>query len=318
MALHKRIILHPISVFLLLCVGVFMAGMTAFSFAESYTVHAKVSAPLPTLPGSITSPTDQTHVTGPAMTISGDCPADTYIKLYQQDVFSGMAVCGSSDSTYHIDVQLQPGANSFYARIFNLTDDEGPLSDTITVWYDVPVQPQQASPVTKSPARTVSALPLLIKVEDYHYKVHESGQLIRWAVRIEGGTAPYALTVDWGDGTTTTTSQATSDTFEISQSYNPSTAGDTVYTIKLEATDAGATKSWLQLATVVHVPGSGTGAGAAISSSGGGGSLPTWLQIAWPSYGIVALMAISFWLGERQEVFAMLQHTARPRPRRHG
>lgn len=322
MALHKRIVLHPISLFFLLCIGVVMAGMTFHSFADSYTVTAKVSAPLPTSAASITSPTDQAHVSTEVVTVSGTCPADTYIKLYRQDIFSGMQVCGPSDTVFNIDVTLQPGANDLYTRVFNLTDDEGPQSATVTVWYDVPAQPSTgSSPPSSYPTAGTTAPDLAIVTEAYQYQVYEAGHLITWILRLEGGTPPYTIIIDWGDGTTTVTSQNDNGPFEISHSYLPQVKGDKIYVIKLAATDAKGVKTLMQLSVVVKATGAPVVPGGTVdnSSSGNSTSLPTWLKFAWPTYVIVSLMALSFWLGERQEVFTLFHHGPKRRaPRRHA
>lgn len=291
-----------------------MTGITAYGFAESFTVNAKVAAPLPTVPATITAPADQTHVSTPSITISGTCPADTYVKLYQGDVFSGLQVCGSSDSIYSFDVELQAGANSLYTRIFNVTDDEGPQSATITVWYDVPAHATPAAS-TSSPASTQ---PLAIIAEDYQYHVYNAGQLITWTLHIEGGVAPYTLTVDWGDGTSTNSSEADQTQFEISHSYDPSTKGNTTYVIKLAARDTKGAKALLQLSAVVKADSLPiSGAGGTTNDSVTNNPIPTWLKVAWPSYAVVTLMTLSFWLGERQEVFTIFHRAIKPRPRRH-
>jgi hypothetical protein len=320
MALHKRIILHPISIFFLLCVGVAMAGVTFHGFADSFTVNAKVSASLPTSPATITSPTDQAHVSKQAITVSGTCPANTYVKLYRQAVFSGMQVCGSSDSVYSIDIVLQTGANELYARIFNQTDDEGPRSAAVTVWYDVPVQPPAG---TSTPPRAstgeISSGDFAIVPEDYHYQVFNAGHLITWLLRLENGTPPYTIIIDWGDGSTTVTSQNDNAPFEISHSYLPQVKGDSTYIIKLAATDAKGIKTLMQLSVVVKAT-SGTVIPGSVSNNGSDGdstSLPMWLKVAWPTYGIVSLMAISFWLGERQELFSLFHRGVARAPLRH-
>jgi hypothetical protein len=318
-ALHKRIILHPISLFFLLCVGIVMAGMTFHSFADSFTVTAKVSAPLPTMAASITSPTDQAHVATEVVTVRGICPANTYMKLYRQDVFSGMQVCGSSDTVFNIDVALQPGANNLYSRVFNLTDDEGPQSATITVWYDVPAQPYTGSSSPSIyPTTGTTAPDLAIVTEAYQYQVYEAGHLITWTLRLENGTPPYTIIIDWGDGSTTVTSKNDNSPFEISHSYLPKVKGDSTYVIKLAATDAKGVKTLMQLSVVVKASGEPVISGSTSGNDDGGvnTSVPMWLKLAWPTYGVVSLMAVSFWLGERQELFTLFNHSG-PKPRLH-
>lgn len=138
---HKRILLHPASVLVLLCAGVFIAGWTIRSAADSYTVTASVLAPLPGGPATIISPVDQTHYTTTPINVAGSCPSNTYVNLYRNGNFSGAASCGAGVTSYQINTDLSLGANDLYTRVFNITDNEGPQSAHITVFYDQPSLP---------------------------------------------------------------------------------------------------------------------------------------------------------------------------------
>ncbi len=56
--LHKKILLHPVTVFFLLCSVVLIAGLTYQVLADSYTVTGKVPAPPLTQGSDITQPSD--------------------------------------------------------------------------------------------------------------------------------------------------------------------------------------------------------------------------------------------------------------------
>src|SRR5882757_8230318 len=56
--LHKKILLHPFSVMVLLCVGVILAGSTYHGIAANYDVTATVQAPPATTPAVIAQPYD--------------------------------------------------------------------------------------------------------------------------------------------------------------------------------------------------------------------------------------------------------------------
>ena len=138
---HKRVLLHPASILVLLCAGVLIAGWTIRSFADSLTVSAVVEAPAPTSPATITSPSDQTHFTAVPVTISGSCVSNSYVQLYRNGSFSGVANCGAGVTSYQISTDLSLGSNDLYTRIFSITDNEGPQSSQITVFYDQPAPP---------------------------------------------------------------------------------------------------------------------------------------------------------------------------------
>lgn len=152
---HKRIALHPVSLLLLLCVGVLLGGVTFHSFADSYTVTAQISATLPTAPATITSPASQLHFTSKPIMVTGTCQPNTYIKLYRNNVFSGTANCGAGQTTFQINTDLSLGSNVLQPQIFNVTDQAGPASSPVTVFYDEPVLPPIPAPVPAAPPTTL-------------------------------------------------------------------------------------------------------------------------------------------------------------------
>ena len=93
--LHKRLALHPLTVFGLMCLGVFIVGTTFRAGAETLNVTATVHAAPLTSPAIITSHYDQQHTTEAEGDIAGTCPADSYVKLFLNDAFAGVANCES-------------------------------------------------------------------------------------------------------------------------------------------------------------------------------------------------------------------------------
>ena len=131
--IHKRILLHPASVFIMLCVGVFLAGWTLIAGADNLTVTASILAPLPTRAAQITYPSNQARFTTSTISVAGDCTSNTYVQLYRNDVLSGVANCGPSITSFQIFSDLRLGANQFYTRVFNITNNEGPQSIPLTL-----------------------------------------------------------------------------------------------------------------------------------------------------------------------------------------
>jgi hypothetical protein len=164
---HKRILLHPVSILVLLCAGVLITGWTIRSFADSLTVSATVEAPAPSSPATITSPVDQTHFTSTPITVSGSCVPNSYVELYRNSSFSGVANCGAGDTSYQISTGLSLGSNDLYTRIFSITDNEGPQSSQITVFYDQPAPP----PVVPS------APPAALQVTTQDDKTYHAGNV---------------------------------------------------------------------------------------------------------------------------------------------
>ena len=309
---HKRVLLHPISLFGLLCVGVLLANITWHSLAATIHTTAKVQAPALTDPAVITSPADGTTVSSAPITVSGTCPADSYVKLFRNNLFSGVATCDSG--TFSIQTDLFVGVNKLEAQDYNVTDDPGPAGTPIFVTYTPPSPPPGTTPTPQpggsNSGHEAAGNPLLLNAT-YKYQVFQVGAEVRWDVGISGGVAPYVVLVDWGDGTAKTQLRPGSEqTFVIRPSY--SKAGH--YIIKVSARDSKESRAMLQLVTIIR--GSPLPVASGTSTGGAGPSfIQKWLWLIGPAYGVVLLMAVSFLLGEWQE-YRRLLRGRRASPRR--
>lgn len=300
----------PAAVLVLLLAGTLLAGWTLKTAAADLTVRAEVHAPPPTGPAAILSPIDGTHFSNVPITVSGICPSDgsgAYIKLYRNNVLSGSALC-QSDNTFQLSSDLFPGANSLMARIYNITDDPGPDSAAATVYYDVPQQPAQNPSIPPAgnrgnPPAGNSVPPFTLK-SDVKYVGYYIGETVKWQLEATGGVAPYAVHVDWGDGKSTNLSLKNQGAFIISHIYSKPGHYKNSYKIAITASDYEQRQTYLELFALINPPVTGPVAGsirpnppAAIKSQ--------WLWLAWPAYMAVALMALSFWLGEKEEVLIL-------------
>ena len=189
-------------------IALLVVGFTSSVRAESYEVFARVDAPLPTSPAVITSPTDQQHVTTSPITITGTCGDATYVSLFRNDIFVGAGACDSG--SFSIQTDLIEGANQLQARVYNSTDNEGPLGPIITVYYDRPT-PASTNPITTLPGftqplpNTPSEVPstpgaLIVLAYPYSYRTYKVGETWQGDIAVSGGSPPYAIAVDWGDG----------------------------------------------------------------------------------------------------------------------
>lgn len=143
--LHKRILLHPFSVMILLCAGVIIAGTTYHSFASSYQVTARVDAPVPTVPAVIAVPADQYHTTADQIDITGTCPAASYVVVFRTGQAAGTSPCVAGG--FQTRIGLAYGANTVQAKVYNITNLEGPASAPSTVYRDPIVVPTPPPPV---------------------------------------------------------------------------------------------------------------------------------------------------------------------------
>jgi hypothetical protein len=267
--LHKRFLLHPITAFGLLCLGVFIVGMTIKVTASSYQVAARVPAAPLTEGSVISSPVDGATVTAVPITVIGTCPTDSYVKLIRNGVFSGVAWCDNGG--FSIQTDLSVGENSLVAQDYNITDDAGPASGGILITYTLPVVGKTGGTTGSNVPNgsTSNSLPLLITA-DFSFHAFDLGSKFSWPLQISGGKAPYSVTT-------------------------------------------------LQIAALIRARGAAgftTKQGTPISSIGLITRIQQWLWLIWPAYTVTILMAVSFWLGERQELSLLLKRPApKHRPR---
>jgi hypothetical protein len=325
--IHKRLLLNPLSMLLILCVGVLVIGWTYKSLADSYVVTAQVDAPALEQGAVITYPSNGQTFTDQSLVVQGTCQVNSYVDLYDNSVFDGVAWC-ANDGSFSIQVSLFEGQNVFEAEAYNITNQQGPTTPTVTVSY-APLQTSSPPSATRSSSSSskssttpsTSSLPLLL-VSSFSFQTFFVNTPFNWPVSLQGGTSPFSVDISWGDGKSTTLTFRSDGKFTISHTYIK--AG--YYAVIVRATDNSNDHASLQLAALIETPGQ---AGFSVGSTN---SLPpisrnqspiqrilqthnNWLLLAWPVYIVLVLMAISFWLGEKQEYFELVRFIDR-KPRR--
>lgn len=324
---------YPLLAMLVLMIGVFLSGWTRVVTADvpdpvthSYTVSASVPGPAPTEAAQITSAVNGQKFNQKIITLAGTCPANTYEKVYRNGVMSGIVLC-AANQTFSLSVSLVTGANAFHVETYSLTDQQGPDSSTVTVLYSasytdsevsssVPKTPntQQSTQVVQIPKTTSSVPPLIVTSSDFAYRGVYVGKTAQFTIDFSGGVPPYAVSIDWGDGSSTLYSKPTADKFNAQHVYQkPGSGYKGTYVVTVRISDAVGNEAVLQLLAIVHQP------AAAVGATSRTPLLPTpsmdyfdrIVRYVWPSYGIVVLMLTSFWLGERREY-----HLLKPRLRK--
>lgn len=301
----------------MLCVGVLMLSWTNAVTADSasYTVHASVPGPPPSTAATIDTPLNEAAFTGVPITITGSCPIDTYVEILRNGFSSGIALC-SSGGSYTMQIDLFKGVNQLVARDYSFTDQAGPDSGITTVHYNPPGLPplNPSSGGTTTPytpgVTTGVAVPLMIK-PNYTFVGYYVGQPASWQIRLDGGNPPYAVSVDWGDGKSQLYSVKDPGSLSIQHTYAKTGAYRGSYPVKVHATDTIGNQTYLQLLAIISNRPKTVVASSTSGSSGGGISFGEWANIGhivayvWSTYGLIVLMLISFWLGERRELFAI-------------
>lgn len=219
--------------------------------ADQIDVSATVPAPLPTSPAIITSPADQSRFSAPEVTIKGTCPEyGAYVILYRSGAPIGTAPC--QNGTFELPISLIPGANVIEAHIYNVTDGEGPVSSPLTLYYDVPSKPEPLFPIFTLPFLTPptpapSAGGFFLSYQ-YRYQVRNQGEPWQWEIGVHGGTSPYRIRIDWGDGKANSFDFSGGNSFNLTHTYDQ--AG--TFTPLIRATDSEGRIASLQLLAVVN------------------------------------------------------------------
>lgn len=284
--------------------GLFLTAYTAYAAspgpeASSVSVTGTVPGDPPTQAAVITSPNDGANATDPLIEISGTCPKNTIVYIYKNDIFSGSTVC-LDNGTFSIQIDLFIGENVIMAKVYDALDQEGPDSKTITVTY-TPAGIQ-------SPALAqLSFDDQLVLNTDAIFKGTFPNQELSVPLSIIGGTAPFAVTIWWGDSNNDIAVHQSNDTLYLTHTFER--AG--TYQMTIQAKDANNRSAFLSVAAIVN----GDPETAITGTTASGSSSPIGQLLAlWPMYVGLVVIVIAFWLGELRERRILEPHTPLYRP----
>jgi hypothetical protein len=248
------------------------------------TVYAVVPGPTPKTAPVITTPAQGAVFTNNnPITVSGNCPNDTLLKIYKNEVLGGSTLC--QNGRFSIQVDLFIGPNTLIVRAYNASNNMGPESAPVVVTKELPGF--AATAVTQQ----------FFVTSDVYYKGVGTGQLLSWPLTLSGGQPPYAISIAWGDGKTDLISRGVLGTFEIQHTYDkPSNGYKGSYDVTIISTDFAGNKSFIHLVAVVT--GDPTGIVGGIKS---GYDWSSTIRIAWQLMLAALLILLAFWLGERRE-----------------
>lgn len=258
----------------------------------SVGLQGVISAPPPTKGATITSPGNGSTFTAVPITVTGLCPNGLLVKIFANNVFVGSEQC--TNGSYSIPVTLFNGQNDLVARVYDALDQAGPDSNVVTVTF-----------------RDAQFLEFGTRVQltsNYAERGAPPNQEINWPIILSGGTGPYAVVVDWGDGSPTTLVSLTAQgTFNVKHAYR--TAG--VYKIIVKATDKNGSEAFLQLVGVA----TGAVQSTATSTKSGNNTVKIVDVLWWPAVAMVPLLFGSFWVGRRYELYVLRKQLERSRDR---
>jgi hypothetical protein len=274
---------------ILLIVGVFLLFISEGAHGDvvnpqsgAIGIAATVPGPAPSQGATILSPSNGSHTSTIPITVSGTCPAGLIISIYSNDIFVGSTICTSAGG-YSLQINLFDGQNSLVAKDTDALGQNGPDSAAINVTYDAPSLALPGSSILGRQLFLESTTPT---------RGGSPGASIPWQVTIVGGTAPYALSWNWGDGSKTT---LVSEQFEgpVTTIHTYARAG--TYRVIAQVTDAAGNSAFLQMVMVVNGP--ITAAPSTTTKID-----PSLLASIWPVYILACLFVLTFFIGEKREV----------------
>ncbi len=249
----------------------------------SVGLEGTISTAPPRQGATITSPGNGASFTTMPVTVTGLCPNNLLVKLFSNNVFIGSVVCAGG--SYSLQVNLFPGQNELVARVYDALDQAGPDSNTVLVTYVDARFLQFGTSVSLS--------------SDFARRGANPGSVLTWPIILSGGTGPYAISIDWGDGSPPDLlSQTFAGTFDIKHTYKA--AG--VYRIIIKATDKNGSTAFLQL---VGVSNGKVGQGAGGTGNNTNTAITRTKIIWWPMVMLLPLIPLAFWAGKRNELYAL-------------
>lgn len=264
--------------------GVAALGSSQNPQSGSQGVQGTVTGPAPRTAPTIATPSPGQTFTSIPITVSGLCQNGLLVKVFSNNVFVGSVMC--SGGSYSLKIDLFSGRNDLIVKQFDALDQASPASTTVTVTYTSAQFAQFGTTVTLT--------------SNYAKRGANPGATLTWPIILSGGVGPYAISVDWGDGSPEQLiSQQYPGTINLSHVYQ--TAG--TYNVLIKATDKNGTTAYLQLVAVANgnaVQQNSTTAGSAQKNN-----TPQPQIIWWPSVISIFVSVVTFWLGRRYELAAL-------------
>jgi hypothetical protein len=251
--------------------------------AGSIGLTGTMPGPPPKIASTITSTKDGQHFTTSPFTVIGTCPNGTLVEIFKNNIFAGSAICGDN-GTYTVKIDLFFGKNILTARVFDDLNQAGPVSKPVTVFFD-------ASLLQADPAALLDLSgPQFILQTDAVFRGTFPEKPLNMPITVIGGTAPYAIVVEWGDGTNTVIPRADNTTFNTDHTYKK--PGN--YRVTLQGTDSKKFVAFLTVAAIINGQ-------PEVISSVKPAEPANKLFVLWPLLAVAATAVICFWLGAFRE-----------------
>ncbi len=225
----------------------------------------------------------QVFTTSPIV-VSGTCQLNKFVQIYRNHKAVDAVACIRGEFAATVD--LVPGKNNFVIRTLDNLFQFGPNSEAVNAFYN--------PPSSAGPRRGGDGLEVTISSDMAGFATNQRFDL---TATIEGGIAPYALNINWGDGGQDYVPVASAGSVSFTHKYNHSD----IFQIKVNVKDAKGNTAGAE--TAVLIGGStitGTSTGRFLSPP------KSLVDLIWPIYAVSITAVTLFWLGERFE-FVLLK-----------
>lgn len=266
-----------------LAYGIFLAALSLASLnyplsalaqtsSGSIQVDGLVAGPPPSTPPTVESPGPKTTFSTKSVLISGSCITDLIVKVYRNNFFAGSTLC-ESNGRFSLRIDLFVGKNIITTKQFDEAGQASPTSNTITLYYvpetstpplpDEPSKPsspdQDNTPNSEQPSQPHTETPneespsgaaqfQLIIEYDYTLQAIFANQPFDLPITFTGGAAPYAININWGDGSNDVFSRNTTKPFNVTHTY----AKSGYQTATITVSDKNGKKASLQFVLLVN------------------------------------------------------------------
>lgn len=248
----------------------------------SIGLQGTISAPPPTTAATITTPGNGQVFTSTPITVAGLCSGKVIVKIFKNGVFAGSVPC--DNGSFRLQIDLFSGKNDLVAKISDLLDQDGPDSATVSVIFN--------------DARFGGAGSRVAITSNYVKRGVDPGQTLNWPIILTGGTGPYAISVDWGDGQPSSLiSQETSGVVNLQHVY----ASPGTYNIVIKVTDKNGDAAFLQVVGVANGAVADNTATSSLSKQQPIINIPVGPMLLL----LVLVALISFWLGSRHALLSL-------------
>ncbi len=246
----------------------------------SYGLEATKTQAPPTQGATITTPGNGSSYNTSPITVTGICPNDLLVQVYNNSVMVGAVMC--ANGSFSMQVSLFAGVNELTAIVYDTLDQPGPVSNAVSVNYT---------------DTSFTAFGTLITLtSSYGRRSAAAGTQLSWPLQLSGGAGPYAFSIDWGDGDATELkSQSTAGLVALAHTYKK--AG--IYQVNVKVTDVNGVSAFLQVIAVSN---------GKVDDVAEDKTVPPTVvtRVIWiPSVAALILLLPAFWLGRRSQLVSL-------------